>query len=204
MDSQKLIWDRLYKERLSWKKETTNIPSIIKGKSILELGVGNGKTLQAIARQNPKSITAVDFSQEALDKASELGLKNVKFSKKDITSLQFKEEFDIVVCYYVLNNLTSKKRKKALSQIYNSLKKGGIVLFEDFAVGDFREKEGAKLIEPHTIKRKDGLICHFFDKKEVTSFFKQFSKITLSKKVSSPFRSNKEKKRIILNAIIKR
>ena len=205
MKSQEYIWNELYKNRLSWKKETANLPNILKEKSILELGFGNGKTLQAIARQNPKSITAVDFSQDALDKAKELVKSDkIDFIKADITSLNLDKEFDFIICYYTLNNLLESERKEAVSQMHKSLKKGGFVLFEDFAVGDFREKEGVKRIESHTIRRKDGLICHFFLESELKSLFSQFSKITLSKKVFSPFRSNKEKKRIILSVIIKK
>ena len=205
MKSQEYIWNELYKNRLSWKKETANLPNILKEKSILELGVGNGKTLQAIARQNPKSITAVDFSQDALDKAKELVKSDkIDFIKADITSLNLDKEFDFIICYYTLNNLLESERKEAVSQMHKSLKKGGFVLFEDFAVGDFREKEGVKRIESHTIRRKDGLICHFFNKEETADLFSQFKDIKISIKTFNPLRVDRTKKRKIINAIVTR
>jgi len=62
MKNQESIWDNLYKRNLTWKKETI-LPNILQNKSVLELGVGTGKTLHSIIRQNPKSITAIDFSE---------------------------------------------------------------------------------------------------------------------------------------------
>lgn len=202
---QEPIWNKLYKGRLSWKKETRNLPNLLRGGAVLELGVGNGKTLQAIVKQNPKSITAIDFSEEAINKAKELFKEDkILFLKRGITSLKFKEEFDVVVCYYVLNNLLEKERKKAIKQMHKSLKPGGIIIFEDFAAGDFREKEQSRKIELHTIKRKDGLICHFFNKEEITDLFKGFSDIKVSTKIFSPLRADKTKERKLISAIIKK
>ena len=56
MKSQEYIWNELYKNRLSWKKETKGLPNIIKGKDVLELGAGNGKTLRAIIKQSGMTI----------------------------------------------------------------------------------------------------------------------------------------------------
>jgi len=195
MNNQEPVWDKLYKSRLSWKKETANLPNIIKGKSVLELGVGNGKTLLSIIKQKPKSVTAIDISEEALNKAKEsISSNKVQFIKANLLNFQADEKFDIIVCYYVLNNLRNAERKKAAMQIYDSLKKGGIVLFEDFAVGDFRENKN----------RKDGLICHFFAKSEIKSLFKSFNKIKISERISFPFRVNKKLERKIISAIIKK
>ena len=205
MGGQEPIWNKLYKERLSWKKETRNLPNLLRGKAVLELGAGNGKTLRAIVKQNPKSITAIDFSEEAINKAKELFEEDkILFLKGDITSLKFKEEFDVIVCYYILNNLLEKERKNAIEQIHNALKPGGIILLEDFAVGDFREKEYLRKIEQNTIEKKNRIICHFLEKGELVSLFKNFKDMKISTKIFSPLRVDKTKKRKIIKALIKK
>ena len=195
MRDQETIWDKLYSQSLSWKKETANLPELLRGKSVLEVGVGNGKTLKSILKQSPKSVLAIDISQEALNLASKsIKSEKVKFQKSNIASLNFKNELDVIVCYYTLNNLLEKERKEALASFYNALKRKGIILFEDFAAGDFRQKK----------KRKDGLICHFFTKSDLESLFKKFSKIKISEKTFSPFRANHKLQRRIISAIVQK
>ena len=204
MENQADIWDRLYSQNLALKKETATLPKLLKGKSVLEVGVGNGKTLISILRQNPKSVLAIDFSQEALNSASKLvKSEKLEFLKADITQLPFKEEFDVIVCYYTLNNLLEQDRKKAINSIYNALKEKGKIIFEDFAVGDFRErKTSRKQIETHTITKENRLICHFFTKSELLSLFNKFSKIQLTKKSSLPITKKPHLKRNIISGII--
>lgn len=205
MGNQESIWDKLYKERLTWKKETINLPNLLKGKDVLELGVGTGKTLISILKQNPRSVTAIDISQEALTQAAYLvKSENVKFAKSNILDFQSDEKFDIIICYYVLNNLIEKERKEAIIRMHKALKPHGIIIFEDFAIGDFREKEGIKNIESHTTEREDGLICHFFGKKEVESLFKTFKIIKLSDKTFHPIRKNQKIERKIMDVVARK
>lgn len=198
MDNQEAIWNKLYKERLVWKKETLSLPQVMKGKVVLELGVGTGKTLQSILRQNPKSVTAVDFSQEAINIAQKsIKSDKIKFIKSNILNIPFKEDkFDVIVCYYILNNLIGSEMIKAVEQMKKALVPKGIILFEDFSSGDFREKESKK--------RKDGLICHFFSESEVKDLFKDFKEVKISKKILHPIRTSPKLERIILSAVIKR
>ncbi len=128
----------------------------------------------------------------------------VEFIKANLLDFQADEKFDVIVCYYVLNNLKEDERQKAADVMHGLLNKSGIILFEDFAVGDFREKESSKLIESHTIERIDGLICHFFTKQEIKLLFKSFNGIKTSEKTFSPLRLKPEIKRKILSAVIKK
>ncbi|MCU0642053.1 MAG: class I SAM-dependent methyltransferase [archaeon] len=205
MESQESVWDKLYHKNLRWKKESISLPNILKGKAVLELGVGNGKTLISILKQSPKSVTAVDFSQEAISRVKDsIPSQGITFLKADVTQISFNEEFDVIICYYVLDNLLEKERKEAISKMRSALKPNGAILFEDFAVGDFREKEGIKNIESHTFERNDGLICHFFMKKELESLFKSFSSIRISEKNLRPIRLNRKLERRIVSAIIRK
>jgi len=182
--SQEQIWDKEYRDNKNkWKKETLSLPKLLKNKLVLELGVGNGKTLYPILRQKPKSITAIDFSEEAINiSKSAFRREKITFLKADVKKLPFPDkEFDVVVCYYVLNNLKKLERKKAVKEIHRVLKNKGIVLFQDFHVGDFRQSNG-KSIEKNTLLKKNGIICHFFDEKEIKELFGAFAKLKIKNK----------------------
>ena len=205
MKSQKQAWNKEYKLGKKWNKETLALPRILKNKTVLEIGVGNGKTLQAIIRQKPKRVVALDISREAIDICKKSFPNSINFIEGDITTIKFKEKFDIVVCYYALNNLLEKARKKAISNVYNLTKEGGKILFEDFSVGDFRqEKEKAKIIEPNTLEKKNGIICHFFTKEELKDLFRQFTKVKLELKESHPIKNKPNLKRRIISGIIEK
>src|SRR4051812_7161786 len=108
MIDQESVWDGQYRQsQQKWKLTTKTLPNVLKGKAVLELGVGNGKTLNAILRQKPTGVAAMDFSEEAIRqcKRSFAG-QDVKFVKANVTDLPYADnEFDVIVCYYVLNNL---------------------------------------------------------------------------------------------------
>lgn len=181
-----------------------DIKEIIYKKSVLELGVGNGKTLKTILSQKPKEVVALDISQEALKKAKE-SIKSDKiiFLKSDILSLNINKKFDIIVCYYFLNNFKKKNRIKVIKKIKSLLKQNGTILFEDFAVGDFRAKRYIKKIEKNTIQKQNGLICHFFEKDEIIDLFNDFKNIKIEEKTFKPIRRDSSIKRKIIKATIR-
>jgi len=201
MKLQSSIWDKIYASMLEWHYET-KIPDGIKlkGKRVLEIGVGTGKTLKALIGKRAKEIIAIDNSKEAIKRAKKINQK-VKVMNADAKNMPFDDKsFDVIVCYYMLNNMLAEDRVEAVEEIIRVLSDKGVILFEDFAVGDLREK--GKLIENNTIQRKDGLICHFFTKEEVENMFEGLN-IKLKTKEFKPFRVLKDKRKII-SAVIRR
>ncbi len=200
MGSQKNVWNYEYSNNPNkWSKETIKFPLILKGKKILELGVGNGKTLKAIIKQKPSKTIAVDFSEEAI-KIVKNQFRNVKFHHSDVRELPFSDdEFDIVVCYYLLNNLLEKDRKKVVREIFRILKKSGKVLFRDFAIGDYRQK--GENVERNTILHKNGIVCHFFTAEEIKKLFSKFIISNLKLEERFPIRKNKKIKRRIISGV---
>jgi ubiquinone/menaquinone biosynthesis C-methylase UbiE len=178
---------------------------MLQGKKVLELGVGNGKTLIAIHRQNPEEVYAIDFSEKAIEICKDkFQLDDVKFSVMDVTELDFDDEsFDAVVCYYVLNNLNENERNLAVREMFRVLKNEGIVLFEDFSVGDFRFKKGSNTIADNTIMKVNGISCHFFTDKEIKELFNDFSKVKLEVRETKPLRG-KDYTRKLINAVIRK
>lgn len=207
MENQESVWDKEYRENQDkWHRETQKLPFVFRGKNVLELGVGNGKTLRSIMKQGPKKIIALDISSEALAQAKKLFQdKRIELIKADITNLPFEDgAFDVVVCYYTLNNLLERERKKAVEEIIRVLKNKGNLVFEDFAVGDFREEEkDNNILEEHTIKNKSGIICHFFTTREVAGLFKRFHIIKLNKKVFFPIAHSSLRRKLITGILIK-
>ena len=197
MDQSK-IWDELYGSKLTWHYDT-DFSGDVKGKRVLELGVGTGKTLRALIKKDPKEIIAVDFSAKAVNESKILESYNVKVIKADATKLPFEDKFDVIVCNYVLNNMLESERKKAVKEMKRLLAENGKIYFEDFAVGDLRQESGKK-VEKNTFVKDNGLICHFFDEEEIKKLFKGF-KIKIKTESFKPFRALKEK-RVIMGAII--
>ncbi|MEK6910164.1 MAG: methyltransferase domain-containing protein [Nanoarchaeota archaeon] len=206
MVTQEEIWDIEYKnDDNKWKKESTYLPEMLRDRNVLELGVGNGKTLLSILKQKPKSVTAIDFSQEAINICkSNIKNKEVLLIKSDVNCLPFRREtFDVIICYYILNNLKEKERLEAIKEIFRVLRNKGVVVFEDFMVGDFRQKVG-KIIEFNTIEKKSGLIQHFFTKLELTTLFNRFSSFQFKEKSFLPFKNKKDIQRKIICGIIRK
>ncbi len=200
MLSQKNIWNYEYSKNANkWNKETINLPLILKNKKVLELGVGNGKTLKAILKQNPSETIAVDFSEKVIESVKNQ-FRDVEFYNADVKNLPFSDdEFDIVVCYYLLNNMIENDRKKAVKEIFRVLKKSGKVLFQDFAVEDYRQN--GEFIEKNTILHKNGIICHFFTDKEMNSLFSKFNISNLKIEERFPIRKNRKIKRKIISGV---
>lgn len=192
MTSQQNLWDRLYKQNKNLWKKDSNLPKIFKNKKVLELGCGNGKTLKSIISQKPSSVSAIDFSQEAV-KQAQVSFPNAIILKSDVTNLPFEENsFDLIVCHYILNNLKKEEQVLAVSEINRVLKSQGRVVFEDFAVGDFRqEKSNNKEIK-----------CHFFSLEELKLLFKDFSNIKLKIIKSKPIHKKPNLERALISGII--
>jgi SAM-dependent methyltransferase len=196
MKNQGMVWGKLYEKGLNWKKTTKVLNYPLKNKTILELGVGNGKTLKTILENRPKKVVAIDIT----NKAEMIKSSKVKYVIEDFLEFNTKEKFDVVISYYFLNNFLKKDRLKAAEKMKSLLKKNGIILFEDFAKEDYRQK--GKKIEEDTIQKQNGLICHFFTKNELKQLFGD--KIETEEKTFQPIRIDKTIKRKIINAKILR
>jgi ubiquinone/menaquinone biosynthesis C-methylase UbiE len=73
----------------------------------------------SILKQKPKSVEAIDFSQEAIKICkNNSNFKSVNLTKGNVLHMPYESaSFDVVVCYYILNNLIQKDRLKAVKQI---------------------------------------------------------------------------------------
>lgn len=82
---------------------------------VLDAGCGTGNTAVALARQFPSvEVLGVDQSAPSLEKArtaaGALGLKNIRFRKRDLTKpLTGEGSFDLVLCLGVLHHVADTK-----------------------------------------------------------------------------------------------
>ncbi len=141
--------------------------------SVLEIGCGNGYTVNELAKKFQCRFTAIDANEKMINVARKRKLKNVNFFVRDVLKMNFDEEaFDIVFSERCLINLTSwTAQRKALSMIHKILRKGGhYVMLEAFNDGlnelnKARKSLGLKKINPawHNL---------YFDKKKLESHIK--------------------------------
>jgi ubiquinone/menaquinone biosynthesis C-methylase UbiE len=139
-----------------------------------------------LLRSKPKKIVAIDFSEIAVRIAEkkfskQISSRKIQILHNDATELSFKKDsFDAVVCFHTLGAMLFSQRKKCVGEIFRVLKKSGRVFFEDFAVGDLREKSTElKLVEKNTLQKKNGIIQHFFIEEEVEGLFSRFKIIEI-------------------------
>jgi len=105
----------------------------------LEIGCGNGYTLQQLATAYPDTeFHGLDFSQDLLEIATKRKIPNGSFSRGDVRKLEFADNsFDIVYTERCLINLlTWEDQQQGLSEICRVLKKGGFYfMIESFTDG---------------------------------------------------------------------
>ena len=106
---------------------------------VLEIGCGNGYTLEQLATSYPNTVFhGLDFSHDLLNIAGKRKIKNASFSQGDVRKLSFDDEsFDIVYTERCLINLLNwEDQQKALKEINRVLKKGGFYfMVESFTDG---------------------------------------------------------------------
>jgi len=106
----------------------------IKPSSLLDVACGEGTFAVGMAKSGYK-VTGIDQSQRmialAKDRAREEAL-DVKFLVEDMRSIPFKEEFDLVTCFFDSLNylLTVRDLHQAFKGAYRSLRSGGFYIFD--------------------------------------------------------------------------
>ena len=169
-------WNSEYKSSI-WKGHySLDLPgSLCKGR-LLDAGCGSGKYSIPL-KMRGFDVIGVDVSPDALKmavKGSVCRELDIKFLAADICHLPFPDaSFDVVWCYGVLQHLLSDERKLAISEFRRLLCSGGRLFLEVFGEEDMRY--GGIEIEPHTFKRKKGIIYHYFNVNELNGLLGGFS-----------------------------
>ncbi len=141
----------------------------LRGKSVLDLGCGNGFFSRLAKKKGAKYILGVDISGKQIEiatkKSKSLG---IIYKKENILNLRLNRRFDFIVAGFVFNYASNKKMLQDMIRIaYKHLKKKG-QMFCILCNPENPLRKGNVLYQVSCIgKLRDAarLKCEFFDKK---------------------------------------
>ncbi len=158
------------KESKSWKGGHYSLGllgSCKKGR-LLDAGCGSGKYALPL-RMRGFDVVALDVSLDALKIAGERGSNrklDIGLLAGNVYQLPFSDcSFDIIWCYGVLQHLLLKERELAISEFRRILNDRGLLFIEVLGKEDMRY--GGDEVEHDTFVRKNGIIYHYFNKREL-------------------------------------
>lgn len=134
-------------------------------KKILELGCGQGRDCIFFAERG-YSITAVDFSPEAIDfvrkTSKEKKLDNLDALVKNLKEINYVQEYDCVYSNLALQFFNEKELEEIFKRISISLKDGSWFILSTKKPGDKYYQVGEQ-INPNAYRTK-GITRYFFEK----------------------------------------
>ncbi|MDR3590187.1 MAG: methyltransferase domain-containing protein [Negativicutes bacterium] len=102
---------------------------------ILDLGCGDGRLTKRLAEQLPGGkVLGIDASQGMIDSAKANEMGNLTFELKDINTINYTEEFDVIFSNAALHWV--KDHENLLKRCYKALKNGGYIRFNFAAAGN--------------------------------------------------------------------
>jgi len=123
---QKNAFSRFLDKRLRWDMEKRFERTIeecgdVTGKTIIDVGCGSGRFMEALQDKDPKLILGVDFAPTMLEIAQKILFKKkpdspCRFAVGDYNNLSFKQPFDITIGIglfdYIANPLPMLKKMR--------------------------------------------------------------------------------------------
>jgi len=161
-------WDRAYLEQgRLWGGSPFPVEDLPAGGLILDLGCGNGKLLASVTGR-PCCYIGIDSSPQACRLARRAAdSKATCILTADARALPLRSgSVDIVVASHVAGHLVAGDRAILFREAARVLREGGLLLFSDFSVGDFRSGKGIE-VEERTFLRMNGIATHYFTEEEV-------------------------------------
>ncbi len=134
----------------------------VRGKSVLDIGTGDGSSACAAVSEGAKFVCGIDISKKSLaiarKKARERSL-DIRYLNKSVAEIaSVKTEFDVVIAIDAMSYLPHHMRLKALKQIFENIPTGAsIFIYEDFRFydGEWTDKEWINALEAAGFDRWD-------------------------------------------------
>lgn len=135
-------WNSYYEKKLA-PADATNFAKAMythmeKGKSLLELGCGNGRDSIFFA-ENGINVTAIDASDVVIAHLQKTNNKNnIWFVCDDFVkaALMKTSQYDYIYSRFTLHAIRAKQQEQLLENVFASLKKGGLFFIEARSVND--------------------------------------------------------------------
>jgi ubiquinone/menaquinone biosynthesis C-methylase UbiE len=165
----------------------------LKGKSVLEIGCGNGYWTRFFRRAGAKSCLGVDHSADQI-KIAERDTKGagVRYLKADGVNLKLKERFDVIYVNFILDEVRDVKARAIIRTCWQQLKPGGKLVVGAFhpAVYDFGIVN-VRTDGKYRYFREESLTCAFIrrsngDIAEQVAYHRSMGRLT-EVVLSSPF-----------------
>jgi len=105
---------------------------------ILDLGCGLGRFSYPISKFCAEVI-GIDISEYAIQQAKQRykDIDNLKFICMDVLDIDYKDEFDKILCYHLLEHLTLTEARSVLNRIFKALRQGGLFVL-GIPINDFK------------------------------------------------------------------
>jgi len=122
---------------------------------IYDAGSGYGQyTYFMVKKLSPCNLLSVDVKGDWINDCREFfknkNIKNISFAVEDLTAINHKDSFDLIVCVDVMEHIHDDK--KVFSNLYNALRKGGYLLINSpsvFGGSDVHSDEEESFIGEH-------------------------------------------------------
>lgn len=119
-----------------WAKELIEKLSIKGYEDILDLGCGDGKITQVLAKNSSGKVVGIDSSEEMIKYARKT-YPSLDFQLTDAVKLTFKNQFDIVFSNAVFHWVSN--HESALKGVYKALRANGKILLQMGGYGNAKE-----------------------------------------------------------------
>jgi ubiquinone/menaquinone biosynthesis C-methylase UbiE len=192
-------WELAWRDE-RWAETSPPLPGVVDfaddlkredAKRVLDLGCGAGRHSILLGKAGFQ-VEALDISETALTilegrlKTASIG--NVTLVRHDMLELPFIDNyFDGVICTNVLHHGRLAQIKQATGEVHRVMKEGASALVVALSTADFRKGRGRKL-EPNTYVftkgEEQGIIHHFFPRKELQSCFKKFEIVSFEERLN--------------------
>lgn len=100
---------------------------IPRNSKVLDLGCGNGYPYDYYFCSKGYSLVGIDFCEKHISEASQIN-PNAKYFIDDISKYTFKDKYDLIMLLFSLLHIPRDEHKRILTNIYNNLTEGGILL----------------------------------------------------------------------------
>ena len=159
--------------------------SLVPGKEVLDLGIGQGRNSISLAELG-FNVTGVDYSTKCLEICKN-ACNKLNLVQSDIRTFDIeKDKYDMILSGYVLHFLHKNDSYQIIENIKNNIKNNGIVYISIFSLDDYRFNKHStssnfETLDNHILHNKiNDTYVSFFSKDEVLNLFSDFKTIFIS------------------------